>query len=76
VVLEVGQKAIPLTIELSNIRLSAILRIELTPLIPRFPCFGAITVTCMQKPFVDFSFKVGALDVMNIGAAEYNVAGK
>mmetsp|Transcript_3345 Transcript_3345/g.5234 ORF Transcript_3345/g.5234 Transcript_3345/m.5234 type:complete len:960 (+) Transcript_3345:112-2991(+) len=74
VALEVGQKGFPLTIELSDIRISAILRVELTPLIPRFPCFGAITVTCMQKPFVDFSFKVGALDVMNIGAAEYNVA--
>jgi Ca2+-dependent lipid-binding protein len=73
--LEVGQKPLPLSIELSNIRLSTILRVELTPLIPRFPCFGAITVTCMRKPFVDFSFKVGSLDVMNIGAAEYNVAG-
>lgn len=72
--LEVGRKSLPLTLELSDIFIKANLRLELTPLISRFPCFGSITLCCMGKPTIDFSFKVGALDVMNIGAADYNVA--
>jgi hypothetical protein len=30
----------------------------------------------MHKPFIDFTFEIGSLNVMNIGAAEYNVASK
>lgn len=74
VTLEVGYKAVPLTLELSSITLSASVRIELCELIPTFPCFKYISVTCMHKPVLDFAFKVGAINVMNIGAAEYNVA--
>ena len=39
-----------------------------------FPGFGAISFCFMEKPFIDFSFSVGALDVMNIGPADMNVA--
>ncbi|CAE7635229.1 SYT3, partial [Symbiodinium microadriaticum] len=72
--LEVGRKSFPLTLELSDVRFSSIVRVELTPLMPQFPCFGAITICFMKKPFMDFSFKVGSLDVMNLGPADYNVA--
>jgi len=41
---------------------------------PVFPGFGAISLCFMEKPFIDFSFSVGALDVMNIGPADMNVA--
>lgn len=74
IVLEVGQKALPLPLELSEIYAKFNLRLELTPLIPSFPCFGSITLSSMTKPITDFSFKVGALDIMNIGAADYNIA--
>jgi Ca2+-dependent lipid-binding protein len=72
--LEVGRKSFPLTLELSDVRFSSVVRVELTPLMPAFPCFGAITICFMKKPFMDFSFKVGSLDVMNLGPADYNVA--
>jgi Ca2+-dependent lipid-binding protein len=42
--------------------------------LPVFPGFGAISLCFMEKPFIDFSFSVGALDVMNIGPADMNVA--
>ena len=69
-----GRKSFPLNLELSDVRFSAIVRVELTPLMSRFPCFGAVTVCFLKKPFMDFSFKVGSLDVMNLGPADYNVA--
>jgi hypothetical protein len=72
--LDVGYKSLPLSIELSDIRFSTILRIEFYSLINTFPCFEAITVSCMHKPFIDFTFEIGSLNVMSIGAAEYNVA--
>jgi Ca2+-dependent lipid-binding protein len=73
-VLDVGYKTLPLSIELSDIRLSTILRLEFYSLIDSFPCFEAITISCMHKPFIDFTFEIGSLNVMNLGAAEYNVA--
>jgi hypothetical protein len=66
--------SVPLKLQLIDIRISATIRMELVPLIPVFPCFGAMTFTCMEKPFIDFGFKTGSLNVMNLGAGEYNVA--
>ena len=65
---------VPLKLQLIDIRVSAKLRIELVPLIPVFPCFGAMTFTCMEKPYIDFGFKTGSVNVMNIGPGDYNVA--
>ena len=60
-------------IEVSELRFSATARVELLDLRPKLPCFRAVSVTFMKKPTVDFSLKVAKLDVMNIGAAEFNV---
>lgn len=64
----------PLTLELSEIYVSAKLRVELGPLNNTFPCFEAITLCILHKPVIDFSFKVGSLNIMSIGPADYNVA--
>lgn len=74
--LKVGTAALPaLVVELAEINFSAIVRVELLDLIPRVPCFTALSITCMKKPFVDFSLKLAGLDVMNLGAGEYNIMG-
>ncbi|CAM9588242.1 unnamed protein product [Discosporangium mesarthrocarpum] len=73
IVVEAGVKPIPILITLSKIRFSGKARVELAPLIPVIPCFGALMVTFMEKPFVDFSFKLGKLDVMSIGPGEASI---
>lgn len=40
---------------------------------PQFPCFGAIALTFMEKPFIDFNFSLGKLEVMNLGPGDMNV---
>ncbi|KAG5179390.1 hypothetical protein JKP88DRAFT_264267 [Tribonema minus] len=73
-VVEVGRAMMPLTVTLSKIRFSGKLRAELSPLMPKIPCFGALAVTFMERPFIDFTFKVGSLDVMSIGSGDMSVA--
>lgn len=63
-------------LELADITFTGLVRVELGPLFPRFPCFGAIDVTFLEKPFIDFSLKVVSFDVMNIGLDELNTTGK
>ncbi len=72
VILEVGRTP-PLQVELSEMQLSATIRIELGPLLPRLPGFGGVKLTCMKAPYIDFAVKVGSLDVLNVGPAEMNV---
>jgi hypothetical protein len=61
---KVGYKGAPLVLELSAIQFKGKVRVELNPLVPTIPGFGAILCTFMEDPFVNFSFKVGTLDVM------------
>ena len=72
VVLQVG-KTPPLDIELGDIQFSAVLRIELKPLINKLPGFGAINITCMKAPHFDFAVKVGSVDVLNVGPADLSI---
>eukprot|EP01034_Spumella_vulgaris_P025395 gene25395-31853_t len=65
---------VPVTIEVAELRISAVLRIELLDLKSAFPCFKTISVTCMKKPVVDFSLKLASVDLMNLGASDYNVS--
>lgn len=60
----------PLIIELNEVRISANLRVELIGLYNEFPCFQAINITCMEKPFIDFSLKLANFDVMNLPAMQ------
>lgn len=71
--INVGQYDYAPPVEVSEVRLSAIIRIELLDLMPTLPCFRAMSVTCMKKPEVHFSLKVASLDFMNMGPADFNV---
>ena len=59
-------KPVPLEIQLKHLRFSATLRVELKNLMDTFPCFGAIDICLVRKPFIDLSLKIGNLDVMNL----------
>lgn len=74
VALGVGKGSFAPSVELAELRLSAMIRIELLDLMPALPCFRAMSVTCMQTPDVHFSLKVGSLDFMNMGPADFNMA--
>eukprot|EP00611_Tribonema_gayanum_P017108 TRINITY_DN2965_c0_g1_i1.p1 TRINITY_DN2965_c0_g1~~TRINITY_DN2965_c0_g1_i1.p1 ORF type:complete len:919 (-),score=417.99 TRINITY_DN2965_c0_g1_i1:786-3542(-) len=74
IVIEVGRSPLPITITLSNIRFSGKVRAELSPLVPLVPCFGNLSVCFMERPYVDFTFKVGAVDLMSLGPTELNIA--
>ena len=73
IVLNVGTTKVYTPIEVSELRLSAVARVELLDLQPTMPCFKAVSVTFMKKPQVYFSLKVARLDIMNIGPADYNI---
>ncbi len=72
--LEVGRAKLPLVVTLSKLRFSGHLRVELSPLVPVVPCFGAVSVCFMEKPYVDFSLKLAGLDVMSLGPGDANVS--
>mmetsp|Transcript_11256 Transcript_11256/g.18431 ORF Transcript_11256/g.18431 Transcript_11256/m.18431 type:complete len:583 (+) Transcript_11256:1-1749(+) len=74
ILLQVGSP-VATPIEVSEFRFSATARIELVELCAKVPCFKAMSVTFMKKPLVDFSLKLAALDIMNVGPADYNVTG-
>jgi len=54
--------AVPL--QLSELQFFCIVRLTFSNLIPAFPCFGAISVSLVGQPFLDFSLKFVAGDLM------------
>jgi hypothetical protein len=75
-VFSMGQKGgVKLNLTTSHIRFSGHIRAELGPLVPKVPCVGAVAVCFMEKPFVDFKFKVAGLDIMSLGPGDMNLAG-
>ena len=73
-IIHVGASQVYTPIEVSEIRLSATLRVELIDIHPSLPCFRVVSLTFLHKPVLDFSLTVVRLDVMNIGPGDYNVA--
>jgi hypothetical protein len=71
--ISVGKSAFAPPVELSEIRFSALIRIELQDLMPALPCFRAVAVTFMKTPDVHFSLKIASLDFMNMGPADFNI---
>ncbi|KAL6141958.1 hypothetical protein ACLB2K_060243 [Fragaria x ananassa] len=53
-------------VQLMDVQVFAMPRIILRPLVPTFPCFGNITVTLIDKPYVDFGLRLLGGDVMAI----------
>jgi Ca2+-dependent lipid-binding protein len=64
--LEVGFKLAPFTLELLDITFSGKLRVKLSPLIPYSPYIGAIQLAFLEKPHIDFRFKLAGLDAMSL----------
>jgi Ca2+-dependent lipid-binding protein len=62
-------------LEISDITFTGLLRLELGPLFPRFPCFGAIDMTFLEQPFIDFSLKAVSVNLMNLGIDDLNMTG-
>lgn len=75
VVVTVGTERVRTPFEVSELRISALARIELLDLQPSLPGFRAVSITFMKRPHVEFSLKVARLDIMNIGPMDYNIAG-
>ena len=64
--LEVGFKTFPFPLELEHANFSALLRVRLDPLVPLTPFVGAVSISFLRKPHVDFSFKVMGVDAMSV----------
>jgi len=64
--LEVGFSYFPFTLSLEHANFSALLRIKMSPLVPIQPFIGAVSISFLRKPHVDFSFKVMGLDAMSV----------
>ena len=74
VTLKLCTPPLPISVELTNLRFTANLRVELLDLHGKLPCFKAVSVTCMKKPSLEFSLKIASLDIMSVGAtSDYNV---
>ncbi|KAJ8754096.1 hypothetical protein K2173_001994 [Erythroxylum novogranatense] len=58
--------SVPVTVQLLDVQVSAVLRITFKPLVPTFPCFSNILVSLLEKPHVDFGMKLLGADVMAI----------
>lgn len=71
--LNAGMHLFPINVSLADLRISATIRVEILDFCSTLPCFKAISVTCMKKPYVDFSLKIAKVDIMNLGAANYNL---
>ncbi|KAF3335620.1 synaptotagmin-3-like protein [Carex littledalei] len=52
--------------QLIDLQLSLVPRLTLKPLVPTFPCFASINVSLMEKPKVEFGFKLLNGDLMAI----------
>ncbi|KAL5721124.1 hypothetical protein ACHQM5_013722 [Ranunculus cassubicifolius] len=55
-----------LNVQIVDLQIFAAPRILLKPLVPTFPCFASVAVSLMEKPHVDFGFKVLGADLMAI----------
>jgi Ca2+-dependent lipid-binding protein len=64
--LEVGFKLFPFPLSLEHANFSALLRLKLDPLVPIQPYIGAVSLSFLRKPHVDFSFKVMGVDAMSV----------
>ncbi|KAJ7517982.1 hypothetical protein O6H91_21G048700 [Diphasiastrum complanatum] len=54
------------TMQMVDVQVFATIRITLKPLVPVFPCFSKIIISLMEKPHVDFGFKLLGGDLMAI----------
>ena len=53
-------------IQLAALQLSAVARVKLGPLVGAIPCFGAVSVSLIGEPFLDFSLTALSGDLMAV----------
>jgi Synaptotagmin-like mitochondrial-lipid-binding domain/C2 domain len=66
VMLAVGYSAASAKIQLTNMSFSGTLRIMLEPLMKSLPGFGAISISFVQKPILDFDLSALKVNIMNL----------
>jgi len=71
--LDIGMSGLPLTVSLSDLKLTGTVRIELVDPISIMPLYQVLLVSCMSPPSLDFSFKIANLDLMNVGLSVVSV---
>ncbi|CAL9163194.1 synaptotagmin-3-like isoform X1 [Musa acuminata AAA Group] len=64
IVLVLKLSSIKVTVQLLDLQISLVPRVTLKPLVPSFPCFANLTVSLMEKPYVDFGLKILGGDLM------------
>ena len=56
---------IPLRLPASALQIRGLARITLAPLVDTLPCLGAVQITLLEEPYIDFSISLfGSLDLM------------
>lgn len=73
IVLRLATGPIPMNIELSNVQFSTVCRLELCDITTKLPVVSSLNFCFLKKPFLDFSLKIAKLDIMSIGALDFNV---
>ena len=58
-----AQDAVRVPVSLTEVQVSGTVRLTFGPLLPKFPCFGAISVTLMGKPTLAFDLRVVGSDI-------------
>ncbi|KAL6873706.1 hypothetical protein ACP4OV_013788 [Aristida adscensionis] len=66
VTVNVKVQSLKVSIELVDLYIMLKPRVTLKPLVPSFPCFANLCVSLMEKPNIDFGFKLLGGDVMAI----------
>jgi len=58
-----AQDAVRVPVSLTELQVSGTVRLTFGPLLPKFPCFGAISVALMGKPTLAFDLRVVGSDI-------------
>ncbi|TKW23062.1 hypothetical protein SEVIR_4G269000v4 [Setaria viridis] len=66
VIVNVKVHSFKVSAQLEDLHIMLTPRVTLKPLVPSFPCFSNLCVSLMEKPRIDFGFKLFGGDVMAI----------
>ncbi|KAL5200272.1 hypothetical protein ABZP36_021475 [Zizania latifolia] len=66
VIVKVKVHFFEVSVQLLDLHIMMTPRVTLKPLVPSFPCFANLCVSLMEKPHIDFGFKLLGGDVMAI----------
>eukprot|EP00245_Coleochaete_scutata_P011543 TRINITY_DN4303_c0_g1_i1.p1 TRINITY_DN4303_c0_g1~~TRINITY_DN4303_c0_g1_i1.p1 ORF type:complete len:576 (-),score=137.84 TRINITY_DN4303_c0_g1_i1:55-1782(-) len=64
-----------LPVQVKDVQLFGVFRVIFKPLIDEFPCFGALTVSLVTKPKIDFRLKVVGGEISSIPGLQSTIDG-